>query len=109
MPDDRSIVYWDSCVCLSYINEIEDRIPTLDALLASSASDKGTIKLHSSALSRVEVAFGVTEKEGKVLDREIEQRIDSLWDDQAAIVTVDYHNGIGGIARELIRSAITQG
>ena len=109
MPDARSMVYWDSCVCLSYINGIEDRIPILDALLASSASDKGTIKLYSSALSRVEVAFGFIEKTSKILDREIEQRIDSLWDDQAAIVTVDYHNEIGRIARELMRNTISQG
>ena len=109
MPDARSIVYWDSCVCLSYINGIEDRLPILDALLASSVSDQGTIKLYSSALSRVEVAFGVNEKTSTVLDREIEQQIDTLWDDQGAIVTVEYHDEIGRIARALMRNTIPQG
>lgn len=83
-------------------------MPILEALLASSASDNGTVRLYSSAIAKVEVAFAATEKEGKALDPEIEQRIDSLWADPAAIVTVDYHDGIGWIARQLLRDAMTR-
>ncbi len=109
MPNNRTIVYWDACVLLSYINGIADRMPILDALLASSASDNGDIKLHSSAIARVEVAFGVAEKEKKALDPKVEQQIDALWADPAAVVTVDYHDGIGTMARRLIRAALTKG
>ena len=68
MPESRRIVYWDSCVFLSYINDVADRIPILDALLASSASDSGTIKIYTSSLSRVEVSFGATEQKQQALE-----------------------------------------
>ena len=84
-------------------------MPILEALLASSASDNGTVRLHSSAIAKVEVAFAATEKERKALDPEIEQRLDSLWADPAAIVTVDYHDGNGSIARQLLRDELGQG
>ena len=65
--------------------------------------------MYSSAIARVEVAFGAAEKEGKALDTAIEQRIDNLWADPGAIVTVDYHDGIGRISRQLMREGITIG
>ena len=38
MADGRRIVYWDACVFLSYVNEVADRMPTLEGLLASNRS-----------------------------------------------------------------------
>ena len=107
MLDTSSIIYWDSCVLLSYVNEYPERIPTLEALLERSA--RGEVELYTSEISRVEVAFGASEQKRRRLDPESEQRIDSLWADPNVIVTVEYHRAIGQIARELMREAITRG
>ena len=103
MPGDRSIIYWDSCVFLSYINGIEDRMPILDALLEFSCSDESKIRIHSSALRRVEVAFGAAERAVRNLDSTVERRLDGLWDDPSAVIVVEYHDQIGLMARRLSR------
>lgn len=108
MPDSRKIIYWDSCVFLSYVNAMQDRMPVLDALLDSSRSE-GTVKLYTSMLTQVEVSFAASEQQKRVLDPQVEQRINSLWSDPEAVVSVDYHDGIGQVAKDLIRHAITKG
>ncbi len=109
MPDSRRAIYWDSNVFLSYVNEIPDRVPTLEALLADSASDVGSVKLYTSALTHVEVSFAASEQKQRTLDQEIEQRINHLWSDPRALVSVEYHDAIGQSAKSLIRTAITIG
>ena len=107
MPDTPAILYWDSSAFLSYVNEIPDRIPTLEALLESSAN--GIIELYTSTISHVEVAFGASEQQQRRLDPEIEQQIDSLWSDPKVVVSVEYHGRIGQTARDLMRHAVTRG
>ena len=107
MPENQRIVYWDSCVFLSYINDMPDRIPVLSALLASSGKD--AIRLYTSALSKVEVSFGAVEKSGHALNPAVEQQITNLWTDPGAIVSVEFHDDIGKEATRLIRDGITQG
>ena len=109
MPDRRSIIYWDACVFLEYINGMGERVPILEALLNSSASDSGAVKIHTSSLSIVEVSFAASEREQQALDPEVEWRIDNLWADSGAIVPVEYHDIIGREARRLIRDAIPMG
>ena len=109
MPNSRRVIYWDACCYLSYINGIADRISILDSLLSASVSESGDIRLYTSELSRVEVAFSVSEQKKQALDTDTELRIENLWDDPDASVTVEYHDGIGQIARTLIRTAITMG
>ena len=94
---------------LSYVNEIPDRIPILEALLASSASDNGVIKIYTSALSRVEVAFAASEQKQQALDSQVAQLLDNLWADPGAVVSIEYHDGIGRRARQLMRDSITKG
>lgn len=106
MPDTPAF-YWDSCVPLSYINGVPDRMPILDALLESSA--RGEIRLYTSELSRVEVAFSATEKGQRVLDAETERRIDGLWANPGIITMVEDHRVIAEEARRLMRAAITEG
>ena len=108
MPDTRKILYWDSCVFLSYVNEMQDRMPVLDALLESNHSG-GTVKLYTSMLTQVEVSFAASEQQKQILDPQVEQRITSLWSDPEAVVSVEYHDGIGQVAKGLIREAITRG
>ena len=104
MSEVQRIIYWDSCVFLSYVNGLPDRLPTLDVLLDESA--KGAIKLFTSTLTHVEVAFSASEQQQEVLDPQVEQQIDSLWADPEVVVSVDYHDGIGRVARSLMRSAV---
>ena len=105
MPD--TFTYWDACNFLSYVNEHPDRMPTLDALLADSAS--GNVTIYTSALSQVEVAFAASEQKRRVLDPQEEQKIDSLWSDPDVVSLVEYHDGIGRQARALMRDAIARG
>ena len=107
MPEYPRIFYWDSCVFLSYVNGYPDRTPVLDVLLDESS--KGSIKLHTSTLAQVEVAFSASEQKRKALDPLEEQRIDSLWADPEVLVSVEFHDGIGRVARGLMRNAIERG
>ena len=109
MPDTRRIIYWDSNVFLSYLNELPDRMLVLESLLESSSSGVGTLKLHTSTLSQVEVAFAASEQKQQQLDIEVEQRINALWSDPEAVVSVEYHDGIGQLAKGLMRDAIPSG
>ena len=107
MPDTPAILYWDSSAFLSYVNEIPDRIPTLEALLESSAN--GIIELYTSTISHVEVAFGASEQKRQALDPKVVQKIDSLWSDPNVVISVEYHGRIGQTARDLMRHAVTRG
>ncbi len=109
MPESRRIVYWDACAFLSYINDITDRIPILEALLDGSARDNGAIKIYTSTLSAVEVAFAASEQKQQTLHPQVEQQLDNLWADPGAVVSVEFHDGIGGRARKLMRDGIAQG
>ena len=106
MPDLRN-VYWDANLFLYFVNEEAGRMPVLQALLSSSAS--GDIAIYTSALSKVEVAFGAEEQRRSRLDSEVSGRINSLWADPAAISVVEYHDAIGNEATRLIRDGITRG
>ena len=107
MPDSNTDIYWDACAFLSYVNENPERMPVLDALLHSSAD--GNINIHTSSLSRVEVAFAASEQLHRELDSQEEQKIDGLWEDPSTISVVEFHDGIGLQARTLIRGAIARG
>ena len=83
-------------------------MPVLDVLLESSRSG-GAVKLYTSMLTQVEVSFAASEQQKRILDPQVEQRITSLWSDPEAVVSVEYHEGIGQVAKGLIRDAITKG
>ena len=76
MPD--TAIYWDANVFLSYVNGMPEHLPTLDALLESSASGGG-IRIYTSTLSVAEVAFAASEQKQGTLDSTMEQKIDGLW------------------------------
>ena len=106
MPETPPAIYWDACVPLSYINGMPERMPILEALLESSSN--GEIRLYTSELSRVEVAFSAMEKEQRALDEETERRIDRLWANPEVITMVDCHVGVSLEARRLLRLAMAQ-
>ncbi len=92
---------------LSYVNEYPERINTLEDLLKGSSDNQ--FKIYTSALSQVEVAFGASEQQQRILDAETERRIDALWGDSSAVVLVEYHDGVGQMAKALMRQAVTKG
>lgn len=104
----RERIYWDSCCWLSYLNNIPERMPVLDDILANNASEKGMIRLHTSVISKVEVAFNAFEQRNGELDPIIENQIDSLWADRETIKLIEYHEIIGNEAKHLMRAAVSR-
>jgi len=47
------------------------------------------------------------EQDSQVLDYQIEEQIDELWADRDAVKLVEYYDGIGKEARQIMRYAIT--
>ena len=92
---------------MSYIDAVPGRIEVLDSLLEDCG--KGLIALYTSDISRVEVAFAASEKAQRVLDPEIERRIDGLWSDPQIFTMVEFHSDIAEEARALMRQAIPNG
>ena len=109
MPNEPNPIYWDAPVWLSYINGEDDRLPILDTILADSSSNKGTVKIYTSTLSQVEVAFAKSEEENKALNPEIESEIDQLWADRNTLQLVEFHSNIGIEARSFMRMALANG
>src|SRR4051812_27715859 len=101
MPDDHRRVYWDACVALSYINAVPGRLVIIEELLRQARA--GEFELLTSVLSRVEVAFAATEKQGGSLDSAVETKIDDLWRPGSPIKMVEFYDLIGQSARQLMR------
>jgi predicted nucleic acid-binding protein len=109
MPPEPQRNYWDSCVFLSYINGVADRLSAIEGLLAESSDPEHPREIVTSSFTIVEVAFALHEKRQKVLDAEAENMIDALWADRYAVKLIDFHEGIARDARTLIRGAISAG
>jgi predicted nucleic acid-binding protein len=107
MPDDPRRIYWDANVPLSYLNDVPDRAPTIEELFRKARAVE--IELLTSSISRVEIAFVQSEKEGGTLDPAAEQAIDALWLPGSPIKTVEFYDLIADRARRLIRQGIEQG
>jgi predicted nucleic acid-binding protein len=109
MPGKLKLLYWDSCVFLSYINADPGRIDTLDAILDDIQKSNGESKIVTSILTKIEVAGSATEYATRVLSTVIEQKIDALWNDASVIEFIELHDGVAIRARDLMRQALTQG
>lgn len=108
MPNNPKAIYWDACVFLSYVNDMPERMPTLESLLESAAASNGAAKLYTSTLSHAEVAFSSSEQKQKRLTPEVEERINALWA-APGIVSVEPTEDIARAARSLIRQSMPQG
>jgi hypothetical protein len=100
MPGKLKLVYWDSCVFLSYINADPGRIDTLDAILDDIQKSTGESKIVTSIVTKIEVAGSATEYVTRMLSAEVEQKIDALWNDGSIIEFIELHDGIAIRARD---------
>lgn len=106
MPDDRSRIYWDSCVFLDYLNDGDSSV--IPGAIVDRA-ERGEIQLVTSTLSIAEVAYVAHEKAGGALTGPAEQKIDELWSDSSVITLIEFDRFVARAARTLIRLASSQG
>ena len=99
-------MYWDANVFLYYINDDADRAPTIEALLSSSTAPDGAVKIYTSAISHIEVAYGASEQQKRTLNPTVIEEIENLWTDPNAVTSVEYNERVGRIARDLIRESM---
>lgn len=104
MPNKPALIYWDSCVFISYLEKTPDRIGTLDAIIHNIRTTKDR-KIVTSAISKVEVAFLPAERPHPA-DPAIEQLIDDFWNDDEIVELVEFHDLIATHARTLMRQAL---
>lgn len=109
MPGKPLLIYWDSCVFLSYIDADKDRIHVLDAILDDVYRSNQTKKIVTSILAKTEVIASAQERATKILSPEVLEKIDALWNDDAVIGIIELHDGIALRARDLMRKALEQG
>jgi len=108
MPGEQTLIYWDSCVFLSYLMGYADRAPMIDAVLNEVRASRGSIRIVTSTISIAEVAFASYEKDARALDAAVEARIDAMWADTSLLTLVEYHELIGRSARSRVRKAIEE-
>lgn len=108
MRDER-LLYWDTDVFLSYINEIPDRLPTIEAILEEIKNSKGSARIVTSAITKVEVAWAAHEKWNRALSEAEEKKIDSLWNDVSVIEVIEFNDEIALTARSLMRQGMMNG
>jgi len=103
MKNNDSLIYWDSCVFLSYINAEPERVNIIEDVWRNILNDKN--KVLTSTISIVEVAHGSEEKINWKLDPSIMSLIDQIWSDPS-INLVEFNEAIAEIARDLIRDSL---
>lgn len=104
MPSEPRRLYWDANVFLSYIEGVPDRLPTIGALLADAAADRG-VEIYTSAFSITEVAYAASERAGAALDLAVEDAIDDLWQDPT-IKLIEFNSVVAREARQLVRESM---
>lgn len=107
MPADRGGTYLDANVLLAYISDERGRAGVVDQLLARAAS--GNLRLFTSTLSIVEVAFGAGEKVDREFEPTVEATIDALWQPGSVITLAEPSVPTLTIARRYVRRAVESG
>jgi predicted nucleic acid-binding protein len=102
------VLYWDSDVWLSYVSAQADRISTIASLL-QEVQDNDKEIIVTSIIAKVEVAFASYEKSQVALDPQVEETIDSLWQDPSIVEVIELNNSVALMARSLIRQSVERG
>jgi predicted nucleic acid-binding protein len=106
MPDAPRL-YWDSCVFLSYVDGLEDRLSDIEEFLRKA--EAGAVEIVTSTISIVEVAFGEAERQQRALDPELEQKISSLWTLPSPVKLIEFYSLIADESKQLMRDAMVRG
>lgn len=102
MPD-NPIIYWDANVLLSYIEDTPGRTAVIEPIFERAT--KGEIRIATSVVSRVEVAFLPSEHVDEEDDPDADDPVAELWKPASPLTPVEFHDGIADIARKLVRTA----
>jgi len=103
-------IYWDSCVFLSYFgNEYPERRVNIQALLDEVEASKGSFKIITSVLAKVEVAYIAEEKTAPEEYPNMEAEFDKLWSNIHLVELAEVHDDIVMQARTLTRTAFLKG
>lgn len=100
-------LYWDSCVFLAYLNEEPGRVRAIEDLWEEIANEEKS-RIVTASISIVEVVVAAHEKNQSQLSKEVEKKLDAMWDDPS-VLTVDVPEIVMREARVLIRNSIPQG
>lgn len=102
MPNSGTLVYWDTDVCVSYIEQHPERWPEIDALAEAVSNSNGTLRLVTSAWTVAEVAYIAAEKE-RVAAPDAEERIKNFWNSRI-IEIHELHRMIAEQTRDIVRA-----
>lgn len=105
MPEGRRPrYYWDTCVFLSAIERVPDRVAVIEKLLDDA--DEGRVEIFTSTVSITEIAFAKYEKHQRALDGDLADKISQLWLPTSPIKLIEFHELIAFAARDLVRLAM---
>lgn len=103
-----SYVYCDANVFLAYFNAEAGRVEKIDPLFEAIQKDN-LRKLITSVVSITEVSHVAEEKHKNKLNATIYNALENFWGDSSLIEFVEVNERIARDARNLIRTAISQG
>ena len=106
--NDLRLLYWDADIFISYINQIPDRLPIIEAIL-EEIEGNNDMKIVTSVITKVEVFWAAHEKMNRVLSTDEEDNIDSLWNNPSLIEVIEFNDEIALIARSLMRQGMQNG
>lgn len=105
MPEGKAPrYYWDTCVFLSAIERVPDRVAVIEKLLDDA--DERRIEIFTSTATITEVAFAKFEKDQRALDPDVAARITQFWLPSSPVKLVEFHELIAFAARDLVRLAM---
>lgn len=102
----QQLVYWDSDVFLSWLNEHPERAPIIKGMYESIVKRKG--KIVTSAFTIAEVAHIETEKRRQKRFETVDEDIKAMWQD-TNILVVEAPRLIMEMARDLMRANLEYG
>jgi predicted nucleic acid-binding protein len=105
--DELPLIYLDACIYLSYLEDDPQRGPVIEELFSRQRA--GEIRIVTSAITQVEVAFDAEERESGNLDEETLERIDELWLPGSPTEIIEFEDLVAAQARDLIRMAVARG
>jgi predicted nucleic acid-binding protein len=100
-------LYWDSCIFIDLIKESPYRIAEIRAILDDIRLNSYSI-IYTSLITVTEVAYHASERDRRVLDQTVLDKLDALWEDRSVIEIIEYTPFVARRARDFIRTAMSK-